>query len=103
MAGLRVQITSATGDPRMARSSSASLRRIFFIASRLGLVRTLLPWLVRYRRMLKERKSKPSLIRPIRVFSLLRDRPLSSSHAPSFSWTASACSRLWHSATKSSA
>jgi len=24
--------------------------------------------------MLKERKSKPSLIRPIRVFSLLRDR-----------------------------
>jgi hypothetical protein len=31
----------------MARSSSASLRRIFFIASRLGLVRTLLPWLVR--------------------------------------------------------
>jgi hypothetical protein len=53
--------------------------------------------------MLKERKSKPSLIRPIRVFSLLRERPLSFSHALSFAWTVSACSRLWHSATKSSA
>jgi hypothetical protein len=44
--------------------------------------------------MLKERKSKPSLIRPIRVFSLLRDRPLSFSHILSFSWTSCACSRV---------
>jgi hypothetical protein len=47
MIGLSVLITSITGDPRIVRSSSASLRRIFFIASRLGRVRTLLPWLVR--------------------------------------------------------
>jgi len=40
-------MTWLSGSPRMARSSSASLRRIFFIASRLGLVRALLPWLVR--------------------------------------------------------
>jgi hypothetical protein len=46
MIGLSVLITSITGPPRSARSSSASLRRIFFIASRLGLVRTLLPPLV---------------------------------------------------------
>ena len=86
-----------------AGRASPSLRRIFFNAAMLGLMSTLVPSLVRYRRMLKDRKSNPSSRWTIRVLSWLKDSPFGFSQVLSLSRTCSTTWRLSHNATKSSA
>jgi hypothetical protein len=92
MIGFILAITSAGLWPRMARSSSAILRRILWSASRLGRVSAFAPVLGRWRRMLKDRKSNPSSMRTIRVLSVFMDRPRSFNQAPSLALTVSAVS-----------
>ena len=103
MIGFSRLITASVVAPRRSRSSCLSLRRIFLSASLLGLVSTFVPLAPLYRRILKDRKSNPSSMWTILVLSWLKESPLGFSQVLSFSRTVSACSRLWHRATKSSA
>jgi hypothetical protein len=103
MIGLRRWTTSAAGRPRKARISFFSRRRMVTSDSLLGLISSFGPLAVWYRRTLKDRKSNPSSMVTMRVFAGLRWRPFGASHAVSRARTRSACSRLWHRATRSSA
>ena len=92
MIGLSLAMSAIALEPRMLRTSSASLRRIRLTASWLGLINSL-PGRPprRYRRRLKPRKSKPSSRCTMRVLSSLKTSPLGASHWASRALTCSAC------------
>ena len=100
MIGARVLITASALDPRRSHISAASRFRIRFTDALLGLISS---FRLRYSRTWKPRKQKPSVRWTMRVLSSLKASPLGSSQAASRCLTSSACSRLWHIATRSSA
>jgi hypothetical protein len=99
MMGLILAMTAAAFAPRRARNSVRSRSRIRWMAACDGLISSL----PLYRLTLKPRKSYPSSMCTIRVFSSLNARPRGASHSAIPALTCSACRWLWQSATRSSA